>query len=346
MRVVDGIDFWENGTPDHKYIVIGVIDDSRGTGPISRMGKDSKIAAIAAAHGGNGVVLVGKESEMRGIDQSGNIYYKRMEKLAVIKYINANGFAAANANLKAKAEGGDSEAQFQLGYLYCTGELGFTNDFTQAIKWYQKAAGQNYPNIQFPLASAYAQRGILKQNNGDLDGALSDFAKAIETKPDFTAVYCRMGLVNYDSHKFRDALTWFRKSCELDVKSKNYSYFLIFVWLTQARLGDQAAATEELKTYLDSYKIQTPDQWPIEIASFLTGQVTESDLFKAAENSDKKKNDGQHCEAFFYAGSKRLIEGDKNTATDYFEKSLSTGCNMLDEYRSAALELEFLKASR
>jgi hypothetical protein len=28
----DGIDIWENGDPDRKYQILGVIDDSRGTG--------------------------------------------------------------------------------------------------------------------------------------------------------------------------------------------------------------------------------------------------------------------------------------------------------------------------
>ena len=37
LRVVDGVDFWENGDPNRKYKILGVIDDSRGDGLISRM---------------------------------------------------------------------------------------------------------------------------------------------------------------------------------------------------------------------------------------------------------------------------------------------------------------------
>lgn len=52
LRVVDGVDFWENGDPDRKYKILGVIDDSRGDGLISRIGKDSDIANKAKEYGG------------------------------------------------------------------------------------------------------------------------------------------------------------------------------------------------------------------------------------------------------------------------------------------------------
>jgi len=75
----------------------------------------------------------------------------------------------ATDKIRAKAEAGDTEAQFQLGSFYYTGDFGVTKDFTEAIKWYQKAADQNHANMQFPLASAYAQRGVVEQDKGDLD---------------------------------------------------------------------------------------------------------------------------------------------------------------------------------
>ncbi len=281
--------------------------------------------------------------------------------------------------LKAKAERGDAEAQYQLGCCYYTGDFG-PKDYTEAIKWYQKAADQNFANIQFPLASAYVQRGVLERSKGDLEGALADFNKAIENRPDFTEIYvvrgtikndkgdldgavadynkaiemnpklaiayCARGLLNYNSHKFTDALADFRKSCELglDVKTVNYSH--CYIWFIRSRLGEQDAATKELQTYLDSRKTGTSDDWPAKVVRFIAGQLSEPDFFKAAENTDKKTNKEQHCEAYFYAGSKRLIEGDKTTANDYFEKCLATECKEIDEYNSAAAELKFLETSK
>lgn len=289
---------------------------------------------------------------------------------------------------KTKAESGDAEAQYQLGSCYYNGGFGFTKDFTEAIKWYQKAADQNYPNMQLLLASAYAQRGVLELKNGDLDGALADYNKAIEIKPDFIEVYCVRGyvkqckgdldgamadcekviemnpklalvysirgLINYNLHKFTDAMADFRKSCEWssDVRIQDGSYS--YIWLIRARLGEQDAATKELQIYLNNRKTGTSDDCSSKVCPFLTGQLSEPDFFKAAENTDNQTNQEQvsetvpeqHCEVYFYAGSKRLIEGDKTTATDYFEKCLATGCKEVGEYNSAAVELKSLETSK
>jgi len=280
---------------------------------------------------------------------------------------------------KAKAESGDADAQYQVGCMYYDGTFGATKDISEAIKWYQKAADQNYPDIQLPLASAYARRSYLEQHNCDLDRALADCNKAIEIKPDVTEIYAFRGVlkryngdldgamadfnnvialnpkdtlayagrgeVYYDLQKFTDALADFRKSCELnsDVQIQDGSH--INIWLVRARLGEQDAATKELQTYLDNRKKGTPDVWPLKVGSFLAGQLTESELFKAAENADKQTSDEQHCEAYLIAGSKRLIEGDKTSASDYFEKCLATGCSNFDEYSDAKAELKYLKTS-
>ena len=288
-------------------------------------------------------------------------------------------FENANAKIRARAEGGDADAQYQLGTLYYTGDFGFTKDFTEAIKWYQKAADQNYPNMQLPLASAYAMRGALEQKERDLDRALADFNKAIEVKPDFTEMYmirgfvkqykgdsdgamadyckaielnpkfagayCGKSLANYDSRNFTDALADIRKACELGLDADIVDYCHLYIWLIQARLGEKDNANKELQTYWNGRKAGTPDDWPSNVAGFLTGQLTEARFFKAAENTDNQTDQKQHCEAYFYAGSKRLIEGDKTTASEYFKKCLATGCNNIDEYHSAAAELTGLKTS-
>jgi hypothetical protein len=43
--------------------------------------------------------------------------------------------------LQAKAEKGDAEAQFYLGVMYENGN-GVLKDYTEAVKWYRKAADQ------------------------------------------------------------------------------------------------------------------------------------------------------------------------------------------------------------
>lgn len=54
----------------------------------------------------------------------------------------------------AKADQGDAEAQFGLGLKYGN-SVGDSQDFAQAVHWYQKAAQQNHPLAQFNLGVMY-----------------------------------------------------------------------------------------------------------------------------------------------------------------------------------------------
>ncbi|MGA2138910.1 MAG: hypothetical protein ABSH14_08625 [Verrucomicrobiia bacterium] len=88
VRVVNGIDFWENGDPNRKYKILGVIDDSRGEGIISRSSRDDDIAQAAHERGADAVIFAGSDREFRGVDlNSGGAYYKRITKLIAVKYV-------------------------------------------------------------------------------------------------------------------------------------------------------------------------------------------------------------------------------------------------------------------
>lgn len=80
----------------------------------------------------------------------------------------------------------------------------------------------------------------------------------------------------------------------------------------------------------------------MQVGRFLTGQITEVDFLRAAANANSQSNREQHCEAYFYAGAKRLVENDKAGAADFFEKCLGTGVNTFEEYQSAEAELKVL----
>lgn len=88
VRVVDGIDFWENGPPNRKFRIIGVIDDSRGDGLIQRSGRDGTLAKVAKERGGDAIIFLGQDRELRGITDDGAAHYRRMTKIAVVRYVN------------------------------------------------------------------------------------------------------------------------------------------------------------------------------------------------------------------------------------------------------------------
>jgi TPR repeat protein len=52
------------------------------------------------------------------------------------------------------AEQGEAQAQFNLGWLYYTGQ-GVTQDYRQAADWFRKAAEQGFAKAQYNLGLMY-----------------------------------------------------------------------------------------------------------------------------------------------------------------------------------------------
>jgi TPR repeat protein len=61
------------------------------------------------------------------------------------------------ADIRAKAEKGDAESQNELGCAFLVGNLGVPKDVVEAVKWYRKAAGQDYAKAQCNLGACYAK---------------------------------------------------------------------------------------------------------------------------------------------------------------------------------------------
>jgi TPR repeat protein len=61
--------------------------------------------------------------------------------------------------LQAKAEEGDPQSQFEVACAYYSGQRGVTRNEVEAVKWYRKAAEQNYASAQYNLGFCY-ERGI------------------------------------------------------------------------------------------------------------------------------------------------------------------------------------------
>ena len=61
-------------------------------------------------------------------------------------HLNQNQLAV----LERAAEGGDASEQVRLGLIYVKGE-GMPQDYSQALKWFRKAAEQGHPSAQYNL---------------------------------------------------------------------------------------------------------------------------------------------------------------------------------------------------
>jgi lipoprotein NlpI len=110
----------------------------------------------------------------------------------------------------------------------------------------------------------------------------------------------------------------------------------------RARLGEQDLADKKLSEYQGRHAKEITGEWPANIARYLLGRLSRAEFMKASQSTEEKKTREQECEAYFYAGTKELIGGNKNTAREYFTKCLGTGVKTFREYSSAAAELKLM----
>ena len=65
-------------------------------------------------------------------------------------------------SLHERAKRGTADAQYKLGRMYDKGQ-GLKQDYTEALRWYRKAADQGQANAQFRLGGMYYEgRGVLQ----------------------------------------------------------------------------------------------------------------------------------------------------------------------------------------
>ncbi len=72
MTTVEGVDFWENGSPSVKFQILGVIDDSRPGGPVPMAALKGTVARKALEAGGDAVIMMSSQSSIEGFISNTN----------------------------------------------------------------------------------------------------------------------------------------------------------------------------------------------------------------------------------------------------------------------------------
>jgi hypothetical protein len=89
--VVDGIEFWANGTPPRKYSIIGVVVSEIGSGVGDEAIIRSSVASEVRRRGGDAAIQVNNNSAFSGVVRTAPGMYlaagvRRMQ-FAVVKYV-------------------------------------------------------------------------------------------------------------------------------------------------------------------------------------------------------------------------------------------------------------------
>ena len=205
-------------------------------------------------------------------------------------------------------------------------------DFTQALM------------IDPKMADAYYGRGLVREQLNDLDGAIADSSRSIDFDPKRAQAYFNRGFAKLVRGNLDGACTDLQKYCELSPEDLYADHSRLYLWLIQMAQNPKGTANQDLGDALQNNWSLSSDDLVTKIASFLLDQTTEADLIAAAVSPDAKKDAGQHCEVWYFAGMKRLLAGDKATAINDFRKCLATRQKDYCEYILAQAELQVLVA--
>lgn len=228
----------------------------------------------------------------------------------------------------------------------------------------------------------YAQRGRARTYVGDLAGAIEDFRTALAKggagADQVTRVSLARALWALGEHAPADAEVAkaaaavappaadreaaFRRVAVIEAVGRYYfdtgrpkeaaamigstvavgtDYSKLYFFLARARLGERAHAARQLKAHADG--LGKKDDWYAHLAYFMCGQRKEEQLFAAAKSPNSQLAREQECEACWYAGAIRLLDGDTAGAKALFERCVQTDLRSFIEYESAKMALAAMK---
>jgi tetratricopeptide (TPR) repeat protein len=205
-------------------------------------------------------------------------------------------------------------------------------DFPGAMADYDRAV-----KIGPTYAYAYSERGYAEEAMNEFELALNDFDRALALNPGDVDFYNGRGRAHFVLGHLAEGLDDFQHYCS---SNSTDPYPRFYIWLIRTKQGDGTVADVELAAYAETQLGGTAPNWAAQIARFLLDQIRQEDFFAAAASPDAKTEAGNRCEAWYYAGMKRLFAQDKVTAREDFLQCLATKETTFEEYQLAQAEID------
>jgi lipoprotein NlpI len=247
---------------------------------------------------------------------------------------NADG-ALADYSAAIEADPKMAMAYYSRGLArHSHGDLdGATGDYNQTVQ------------IDPKNALAYFNRGLIRMQRDDIDGAIVDSSRALELDPHLIQAYYNRGLGRLAQGAMDAALSDMKTFCQQAPQDAYTDYARLYIWLIRTRQGQLAEASHELNQAMNSGWNGAADAMVTKIGEYLLGQIREEDLIKAAVSPVPIKDQGQHCEVWYFIGMRHLESGDKETAAQDLRKCVQTQKTDYCEYILAQEELKSLGAA-
>ncbi len=194
-------------------------------------------------------------------------------------------------------------------------------------------------------ATLWFHRGKELQEAGDHTGAVADYTKAlaIRTEPEFQRArgHARFCIGDLDG-----AIADLDEAAGRQHSGGAHEFTLLELAAVRLRAGKRAEAIVGLKKHLDQTHAKVDTAWPRQIAEFLLGDLTESELLLTARTGDAKTRRERTCEAAFYAGIARAANDDADGALPLFRECSENAVPGFVEPPMARAEISRLQRGR
>jgi len=215
-------------------------------------------------------------------------------------------------------------------------------------------------NVQLEADNFFLREGEYRWNAQDFKGALADFNRALEFNPRNHAAWSGRGAVAEYEGDFTGAVSNYDKVIELrpDFSEWERLYRQTLLWRVvesppaEPKPAAKPAETSDPATALAPVEVVglRPEGvpgvdygWPKTLGQFLVGRIDEKALLAAAKKSGDP--DQNKALAYYYIGMSHLGRGDQASTRVWLQKCKDAGQKGDDEYYFAISELKRLSES-
>src|SRR6516162_1111660 len=183
-------------------------------------------------------------------------------------------------------------------------------------------------------AAYYNNRGNAWRNKGDLDRAIADYNEAIRLDPKDAGCYKNRGVANLYAGSLSKALADLNQASELKPKDAYTA-----LWL------DVVNKRSNLPSHLPQVIAQLDmTRWPAPVIRLFLGQMTPDAVLAAADDPNAMIKQRRVCEASFFSGELRLMQGTKENAAHLFRLAATDCPKTLIVWSAANAELKALSS--
>jgi hypothetical protein len=118
--------------------------------------------------------------------------------------------------------------------------------------------------------------------------------------------------------------------------------FWMRIWLARTRIGEQAAAAEELSSFADDLASTNPESLSSQIVGLVLGKLPMPNFLESLNRLPHSRND--KARAYFYAGERAMAHGDGLMARELLIRCAKEKAMTSPEASTAAAELHLFAA--